>query len=128
MWEDRNEFPLSGDSGCINSAETTLSEAVQLNPASGYVESTKKMLAGSIYSAEAGLNRKFLNENVLYRVSGQKGWLLNSSQAFTLPGKLRSILNTVRFIRARLSPSSYSQLSYAGGKRFSVIFLLSPSF
>jgi len=122
MLVDRNRFSLSGDSESTN-ADIATNIRAQFNPADGCCSTTaKKMSAGSIYSAEAGLK---IIGNVLYRVSGQKGWV-KQPQAFTsLPGKLRSLLS-VRIIRARFSPiSSSSQLSLVNNRKedFSYFFL-----
>ena len=123
---NKNTFSALGDAEEKSGA--TVSTAAQFNnPESGHGGvPTKKTLFGQFHSAETGLNQ---TGNDLYRVLGQMQYVKTKVKLIEyLPGKLRSILNTVRFIRARLSPiSSSSQLSYAGGKRF-LLFSTFPSF
>ena len=114
MWEDRNIFSLSGDSDITNFAETTLSGRF-FNPASGYVESPKKMLAGSIYSAEKRLK---LTGNVLCRAIGRRP-MYNLK---VKPEQVRCAQSCAPFFPVCVCRRFLVKLSLVHRKRFLVIF------
>ena len=109
---DRKDFSLLDDNGMLNTDNSTIISD-KFNPASGYVESPKKMLVGQ-FSAEIGLNQ---TGNVLYRVLGQMQHVITKVKLIEyLPAILRSLFPVCVCRRFLV------KLSLVHRKRFLVIF------